>query len=101
MINENDVMQKYGFIYVDCTGKVYRKEIETGGASWHECLNDYVRFLESIYGYNIMEQVRIKEPAWLDTMYAHYSDYLDPWTGEYFNDDCDDEEVGNDDLGDW
>lgn len=101
MINENDVMQKYGFMYVDCTGKVYRKEIETGGASWHECLNDYVRFLESIYGYNIMEQVRIKEPKWLDVMYEHYSDYCDPWTGEYFNDDCDDKEVGNDDLGDW
>ena len=89
MNNEDDVMQKYGFMYVDCTGKVYRKEIETGGASWHECLNDYVRFLETIFGYSIMDQVRIKEPVWLDTMYDHYPDYLDPWTGEYFTKDED------------
>ena len=88
-------------MYVDCTGKVYRKEIETPGASWHECLNDYVRFLETIYGYNIMDQVRIKEPMWLATMYEHHHDYLDPWTGQYFNDDDDNKEVGNDDLGDW
>lgn len=99
MIDKDDVMQTYGFTYTDCTGKVYRKEIETPGASWHECLNDYVRFLESIYGYNIMEQVRIKEPMWLDSMYEYYPDYLDPWTGKYFNDD--EKEIGNDDLGDW
>ena len=91
MIDKDDVMQTYGFTYTDCTGKVYRKEIETPGASWHECLNDYVRFLESIYGYNIMEQVRIKEPVWLDIMYDNYPDYIDPWTGEYFNDEVDED----------
>ena len=101
MMDNDEIMQKYGFMYVDCTGKVYRKEIETPGASWHKCLNDYVRFLETIYGYNIMDQVRIKEPMWLATMYEHHHDYLDPWTGQYFNDDDDNKEVGNDDLGDW
>ena len=101
MIDKDELMQKYGFMYMDCTGKVYRKEIDTGGATWHECLNDYVRFLESVFQYDIMEQVRIKEPAWLDTMYEHYSDYLDPWTGEYFSDDYGDKDAGSDYLGDW
>jgi hypothetical protein len=90
MTDKYEIMQTYGFTYTDCDGKVYKKEISTEGASWHECLNDYVRFLESIYGYNIMEQVRIKEPMWLDTMYEHYSDYIDPWTGQYFSDDQED-----------
>jgi hypothetical protein len=98
MSDNNDDMQKYGFMYVDCTGKIYRKEIETPGATWHECLNDYVRFLETIYGYDILEQVRIKEPKWLDSMCEHHPSYLDPWTGKYFTDE---EEIGNDDLGDW
>ena len=101
MIDNDEAMQKYGFTYVDCDGKIYRKEVETGGATWHECLNDYVRFLESIFQYNIMEQVRIKEPFWLDAMYECDASYCDPWTGKYFNDDEDCKEVGNDDLGDW
>ena len=94
MIDNDEAMQKYGFMYVDCDGKLYRKEIETAGATWHECLNDYVRFLESIFGYSIMDQVRIKEPFWLDVMYDNYPDYLDPWTGAYFNDD----EVNHEDI---
>lgn len=101
MTDKYDMMQSYGFTYTDCDGKVYNKQIETPGATWHECLNDYVRFLESIFQYGIMDQVRIKEPVWLDTMYEHYPDYLDPWTGEYFSDGYGDKDAGSDYLGDW
>jgi len=102
MINEDDdVMQQYGFEYTSCDGKVYKKQISTAGATWHECLNDYVRFLESIFQYNIMEPVRIEKPMYLDAMFEHYPSYLDPWTGAYFCDDEDGKEIGNDDLGDW
>jgi hypothetical protein len=102
MIKEDDdVMQQYGFEYTDCDGKVYKKQISTAGATWHECLNDYVRFLESIFQYDIMDQVRIEKPLFLDAMYEHYPSYLDPWTGAYFCDDEDGKEIGNDDLGDW
>ena len=91
----DDIMQSYGFSYTNCNGKVYNKQIETPGATWSECLNDYIRFLESIYQYEIMPKVRLQE---LSSMYEHHHDYLDPWTGGYFNDD---EEVGDDKLGEW
>jgi hypothetical protein len=82
----DEIMQTYSFTYTDCNGKTYKKEITTDGCSWMECMNDYVRFLESIFQYNIMDSVRIKEPVWMGYMLEHHSDYLDPWTGEYFND---------------
>lgn len=94
----DEIMQTYGFMYTDCDGKVYKKEINTSGATWMECMNDYVRFLESVFQYNIMESVRLKEPVYLSSLYEHYADYTDPWTGEYF---VDEQEIGNDDLGDW
>ena len=84
MSDNYEVMQTYSFTYTDCEGKTYKKEIQTPGAMWSECLNDYVRFLESVFQYNIMEQVRIKEPSWLSHMYEDYPDYVPSWTGEYF-----------------
>jgi len=80
----DEIMQTYSFTYTDCNGKTYKKEITTDGCSWMECMNDYVRFLESIFQYNIMDSVRIKEPVWMGSMLEHLSDYPDPWTGEYF-----------------
>lgn len=95
MSDKDEAMQQYGFVYVDCDGKTYKKEIITGGATWMECMNDYVRFLESIFQYNIMNNVRLREPVYLSAMKEHYSDYLDPWTGEYFVE----EETNNEDFG--
>ena len=80
----DDIMQQYGFIYLDCNGKEHAKTIKTAGATWHECLDDYVKFLESIFGYDIKSQVRLEEPKWLESMYEHHPEWLDPWTGEYF-----------------
>jgi hypothetical protein len=101
MTDKNEAMQQYGFVYVDCNGKTYKKEIVTEGCTWMECMNDYVRFLESIFQYNIMNNVRLREPVYLSSMYEDYSDYIDPWTGEYFVEGDDEKEAGNDDLGDW
>jgi hypothetical protein len=47
-------------------------------------MDDYVKFLESVFGYAIKPRVRLEQPMWLDTMYEYHSDYIDPWTGEYF-----------------
>jgi hypothetical protein len=80
-------MQTYGFAYTDCNGKVYKKEITTPGATWMECMNDYVRFLESVFQYDIMNNVRLREPVYLSSLRENYSDYLDPWTGKYFVDE--------------
>ena len=98
MIDNDEVMQAYGFSYMDCNGKTYEKVIKTPGATWSECLNDYVRFLESVFQYEIMEKVRLQEPLWLSTMYERHDDYLDPWTGEYFTLV---EEVDPDELEKW
>lgn len=89
-MNNDNIIQTYGFTYMDCDGKTYKKEISTEGATWSEALNDYVRFLESVFQYDIMSKVRIKEPVWLDKMHEHFPEYNDPWTGEYFNDDHED-----------
>jgi len=91
MIDKDDIGQTYSFTYTDCNGKEHTKTIKTPGASWHECLDDYVKFLESVFGYDIKSQVRLEEPTWLGLMYKHYPDYLDPWTGEYFIKDEDDD----------
>lgn len=97
----DDIMQTYSFSYTDCNGKKYDKTITTPGVTWMECMNDYVRFLESIFQYNIMNNVRLKEPVYLSSMYEHYSDYLDPWTGEYFvEQEEDNEDFGNPGLSD-
>lgn len=89
MSDKEEIMQVFGFSYVDCDGKKYLKEIQTPGATWHECMDGYVKFLESVFGYPIKPQVRLEEPKWLSTMYDTYHDYLDPWTGEYFTKDED------------
>lgn len=80
----DDIMQQYGFTYTDCDGKEHTKTIKTSGASWHECMDDYVKFLETIFGYSIKSQVKLEEPMWLDSMYEHHPEWLDPWTGKYF-----------------
>ena len=90
MTDKYEIMQTYGFVYTDCDGKIYKKEISTEGATWTEALNDYVRFLESVFQYDIMSKVRIEEPKYLDMMYEYYPDYIDPWKGEYFSDDLED-----------
>ena len=93
MTDKYEVDQQYSFTYTNCDGKTYKKEIATEGCTWMECLNDYVRFLESVFQYDIMSKVRIQEPVWLSAMHEHHPDYLDPWTGQYFNDDDDNEPV--------
>ena len=80
----NEIEQTYGFTYIDYDGKEYAKTIKTPGGTWIECLNDYVRFLESIFQYDIMDNVRIEKPKWLDLMHETHPCYNDPWSGEYF-----------------
>ena len=93
-MNDDKDYTSYAFQYTDCDGKVYNTTVNNPGPTWTEALNDYVRFLESVFQYDIMSKVRIQEPKYLDVMYEHYPDYADPWKGEYFNDD----EVNHEDF---
>jgi hypothetical protein len=94
------IEQTYSFSYTDIEGKVHEKTIKTQGMTWMECMNDYVRFLESVFQYSIMDSVRIKEPQWLSSMYEAYPDYLDVWTGEYFVDGENNENLSSTGLSD-
>ncbi len=87
MSDKEEIMQVFGFTYMDCDGKTYTQEIQTPGATWHECMDGYVKFLESVFGYDIKSQVRLEEPRYLGAMYQRDPDYIDPWTGEYFTKD--------------
>lgn len=95
----DDIMQTYSFSYTDCDGKKYEKTVTTPGVTWMECMNDYVRFLESIFQYNIMDNVRLKEPAYYSAIREDWS-YIDPWTGGYFAGEEQDEDTGNPGLSD-
>jgi hypothetical protein len=89
MSAKEEIMQVFGFTFIDCEGKGYKQEIQTPGATWHECMDGYVKFLESVFGYPIKDQVRLEEPQWLNSMYEHHPEWLDPWTGGYFTKDED------------
>lgn len=91
-MNDDKDYTSYAFQYTDCEGKVYNTTIENPGPTWMEALDDYVRFLESIYKYDIRSQVRIKEPKYQHLVEDEWG-YIDPWTGQYFNDDDDNEPV--------
>lgn len=82
MVESGD-QEYYGFTYKDCDGKVYSTKIEKDGIMWSDALHDYIRFLESIYGYEIKSKVRIEAPKWLHLMQEE-GDFFDPWSENYF-----------------
>ena len=75
---------EYAFQYTDCDGKVYNTTIQQPGPTWMEALDDYVRFLESVYKYDIRSKVRIEAPHYQKLVEKEWT-YIDPWTGEYFS----------------
>ncbi len=85
----------FGFEHVDYDGKRYYMQV-SGLDRWSDVLEDFVRFLESLYKYNIKDQIRIKAPEWLRNT-DDEMDWYDPWVNHYFypNDDDDeqDEEI--------
>ncbi len=90
----DEIEQIYGFTYTDYEGKEYSTEIKTPGATWKECLNDYIRFLETIYQYDIMSKVRLKDDVFRRNLLERYPyDFVDPWQGEYFVDEQDEEDA--------
>lgn len=76
---------EYAFKYTDCDGKVYNTTIQQPGPTWMEALDDFVGFLESVYKYDIRSKVRLSEEQELKWS------YIDPWSGEYFTKDEEEE----------
>ena len=77
-MNDEDYTS-YGFIYRDCGGKVSKHEVTLDEVTWPEVLNDFVNFLQSVYGYDIKDSIRIEQPR--------YEMLHQPWTGKYFSKD--------------
>lgn len=93
MVESGD-KEYYGFEFKDCEGKVYKTRIETGDHTWNEVLNDFVKFLEGVYGYDIQSKIKVQEPMWLkwDT------EGLWKWTGPRWTKEEDEEYDENSDY---
>ena len=85
----DDVQEYYAFEHRNYDGKTYYTRV-SGDDRWTDVLEDFVKFLEGIYKYNIKDQIRLKQPAWvgLDPEY----DMDDPWINHYFEIDNDEED---------
>ena len=91
----NDNQQEYyAFEHRDYDGKVIYTRV-SGDECWPSVLEDFVRFLESIYKYNIKDQIRLQKPDWLDL--DTENDIYDPWRDHYFEIDTEEEEEDNED----
>lgn len=77
-MNDEDYTS-YGFMYRDCGGKVSKHEVTLDEVTWPEVLNDFVNFLQSVYGYDIKDSIRIEQPR--------YEMLTESWTGKYFDKD--------------
>jgi hypothetical protein len=77
-MNDDDYTS-YGFMYRDCGGKVSNHEVKVDEITWPEVLNDFVDFLQNVYGYNIKDSIRIREPR--------YETFPESWSGEYFSEE--------------
>jgi hypothetical protein len=75
----DDTNTTYGFTYKDCDNKLYKQEITIDEVTWPEVLNDFVDFLQHVYGYNIKDSIRIREPR--------YETFPESWSGEYFSEE--------------
>jgi len=93
MSDNNQDYTGYGFMYRDCGGKVSKHEVTVDEVTWPEVLNDFVNFLQSVYGYEIKSSIRVKEPYWMkhDNVSPEIIAYheVHGWNGEFFNDEAD------------
>ncbi len=91
----NDNQQEYyAFEHRDYDGKVIYTRV-SGDDRWPSVLEDFVRFLEGIYKYNIKDQIRLEKPFWVD--FDTENEIYDPWRDHYFEIDTEEEEQDDED----
>lgn len=89
----DDVREYFAFEHRDFDGKTFYTKV-SGDDRWSDVLEDFVRFLEGIYKYNIKDNIRLEKPVW-----ANLDDELDigdPWINHYFEIDTEEEEADED-----
>ena len=90
----NDEQQEYyAFEHRDSDGKITYTRV-TGNDRWPDVLEDFVRFLEGIYKYNIKDHIRLEKPCWVDL--DTDNEIYDPWSNHYFEIDIEEEETNED-----
>lgn len=90
----NDKIEEYfAFEHRNIDGKVYYTRV-SGDERWPDVLEDFVRFLEGIYKYNIKDQIRLQQPFYVGM--DDEVDMLDPWIHHYFEIDTSEEEEQDD-----
>lgn len=87
---KNDI---YSFSYTDSDGVKRSHIIESQEFTWTMLLNEYVRFLEGIFQYEIMDKISIEAAEWHKNCSEFEIPILSGWWGkfihpaEYFEDD--------------
>lgn len=82
----------YSFSYTDSDGVKRSHIIESQEFTWTMLLNEYVRFLEGIFQYEIMDKISIEAAEWHKNCNEFEIPMLSGWWGkfhpaEYFEDD--------------
>lgn len=93
-------MSTYSFTYTDDEGKTRTFDVNNADDSWPEMLNDFVKFMETIYDYPIKPKIRLQAPLWFK--YFDYSyDVYDPWEDNYWYPDEEENEEEEDNDEDF
>ena len=91
----NQHEEYFAFEHRNFDGKTHYTKV-SGDDRWSDVLEDFVRFLEGIYKYNIKDSIRLKQPSWVG--YDSYLDMADPWINHYFEIDDSDEHVEEEEI---
>ena len=79
----------FAFEHRDYDGKTTYTRV-TAADRWPDVLEDFVRFLEGLYKYNIKDQILIQKPIWAGL--TNSIDLYDPWADHYYVVDEEDED---------
>ena len=73
----------YSFSYTDSDGVKRSHIIESQDFTWTMLLNEYVRFLEGIFQYEIMDKISIEAAEWHKNCSEFEIPVLSGWWGKF------------------
>lgn len=73
----------YSFSYTDSDGVKRSHIIESQDFTWTMLLNEYVRFLEGIFQYEIMDKISIEAAEWHKNCSEFELPLLSGWWGKF------------------
>lgn len=85
----------YSFSYTDSDGVKRSHIIESQDFTWTMLLNEYVRFLEGVFQYEIMDKISIEAAEWHKNCSEFEIPILSGWWGKFH--DSDEEDINDPD----